>query len=74
MTGRDPMKLGVSYAVIMPWMNNGIHPEEMFMPQLLQSTGYQTALVGKWHLGHSQAIFHPNQRVLIIFTVISIQK
>ena len=62
MTGRDPMKLGVSYAVIMPWMNNGIHPEEMFMPQAFQSAGYQTALVGKWHLGHSQAIFHPNQR------------
>ncbi len=62
MTGRDPMKLGVSYAVIMPWMNNGIHPEEIFMPQAFQAAGYQTAIVGKWHLGHSQAVFHPNQR------------
>ena len=26
MTGRDPMRLGVAYAVVMPWRNNGIHP------------------------------------------------
>ena len=26
MTGRDPMRLGMSYSVVMPWMNNGIHP------------------------------------------------
>ena len=45
MTGRDPMKLGVSYAVIMTWMNNGIHPEEMFMPQAFKSAGYQTCLL-----------------------------
>jgi len=62
MTGRDPMKLGISYSVIMPWMNNGIHPEEHFMPQSFKSGGYQTAIIGKWHLGHSQEIFHPNSR------------
>ena len=33
MTGRDPIRLGVAYAVIMPWMNIGIHPEEHFMPE-----------------------------------------
>ena len=32
MTGRDPMRLGVSYGVIMPWTNLGIHPQEHFMP------------------------------------------
>ena len=62
MTGRDPMRLGVAYGVIMPWMNNGIHPDEHFMPQSFQADGYQTAIVGKWHLGHSQAVFHPNYR------------
>ncbi len=62
MTGRDPMRLGVAYGVIMPWMNNGIHPDEHFMPQSFQEDGYQTAIVGKWHLGHSQAVFHPNYR------------
>ena len=46
----------------MSWMNNGIHPDEHFMPESFQMNGYQTAMFGKWHLGHSQEIFHPNQR------------
>jgi len=62
MTGRDPLKLGVAYSVIMPWMNNGIHPDEHFMPESFKLNGYQTAMIGKWHLGHSQETFHPNQR------------
>ena len=62
MTGRDPMRLGVAYAVIMPWRNNGIHPGEHFMPESFAAAGYQTALVGKWHLGHSQQTYHPNER------------
>lgn len=62
MTGRDPMRLGVVYGVIMPWMNHGIHPAEHFMPQTFQAAGYQTAMVGKWHLGHSLQAFHPNER------------
>jgi arylsulfatase A-like enzyme len=62
MTGRDPMRLGMSYSVVMPWMNNGIHPDEHFMPESFQAAGYQTAMVGKWHLGHSQETFHPNSR------------
>lgn len=62
MTGRDPIRLGVTYGVIMPWDNNGVHPDEHFMPQSFEAAGYQTAMVGKWHLGHSQMTFHPNNR------------
>jgi arylsulfatase B len=62
MTGRDPIRLGVAYAVIMPWSNSGIHPDEHFMPESFQAAGYQTAMVGKWHLGHAQETYHPNQR------------
>jgi arylsulfatase A-like enzyme len=62
MTGRDPMRLGVAYAVIMPWQNLGIHPDEHFMPESFLAAGYQTALVGKWHLGHAQQTYHPNER------------
>ena len=62
MTGRDPMRLGVAYSTIMPWQNNGIHPKETFLPELLSAAGYQTAMVGKWHLGHAQASYHPNAR------------
>ena len=62
MTGRDPMRLGVAYATILPWSNNGIHPDERFMPESFQAAGYQTAMVGKWHLGHAQQTYHPNER------------
>ena len=62
MTGRDPMRLGIAYAVIMPWDNIGVHPAEHFMPESFQAAGYQTAMVGKWHLGHAQMTYHPNER------------
>jgi len=62
MTGRDPIRLGVAYSTIMPWQNNGIHPDETFLPELFLSAGYQTAMVGKWHLGHAQQAYHPNAR------------
>jgi arylsulfatase A-like enzyme len=62
MTGRDPMRLGVAYGVILAWHTIGIHPEEHFMPESFRAAGYQTAIVGKWHLGHAQQTYHPNQR------------
>lgn len=62
MTGRDPMRLGVAYAVLMPWTNAGIHPDEHFMPETFLQAGYQTAMVGKWHLGHALQAYHPNAR------------
>ncbi len=62
MTGRDPMRLGVAYGVIMPWDNIGVNPAEHFMPESFGAAGYQTAMVGKWHLGHAQMTYHPNKR------------
>ena len=62
MTGRNPIRLGVAYAVIWPWDNNGIHPDEYFLPEAFLEAGYQTAMVGKWHLGHAQQTYHPNER------------
>jgi arylsulfatase B len=62
MTGRDPMRLGVAYGVILPWDTNGIHPDEHFLPESFNTAGYQTAMVGKWHLGHAQMTYHPNNR------------
>lgn len=32
MTGRDPMRLGIAYGVILPWDNIGVNPAEHFMP------------------------------------------
>ncbi len=62
MTGRNAFSLGIAYATIMPWSNNGVHPEERFMPEAFKEAGYQTAMFGKWHLGHAQESYHPNQR------------
>ncbi len=62
MTGRDPIRLGLAYSVILPWDNNGVHPDEHFLPESFQAAGYQTAMVGKWHLGHAQQTYHPNER------------
>ena len=62
MTGRDPVRMGLVYSVIMPWDNHGLHPDEHLMPESLRAAGYQTAIIGKWHLGHAQQPFHPNSR------------
>jgi len=62
MTARDPMKLGSVYAGFQPWQNGGVSPEEHFMPQSFQSAGYQTAMIGKWHLGHTTEPLVPNTR------------
>ncbi len=62
MTGRSPMRLGVAYHVIRPWLDFGVSTKEHFMPQTFRAAGYQTAILGKWHLGHSKKEYWPNQR------------
>ena len=62
MTARDPMKLGSIYAGFQPWQNGGVSPEERFMPESFKAAGYQTAMIGKWHLGHTIEPLTPNAR------------
>lgn len=62
LTGRDPMKLGLAYAGLQPWENGGIAPQEHLMPQSFKAAGYQTAMVGKWHLGRSYESLVPHHR------------
>ena len=62
MTARDPMKLGTIYAGFQPWNNGGVSPEEHFMPESFKAAGYQTAMIGKWHLGHTIEPLVPNSR------------
>ena len=62
MTGRDPIKLGMANAGIMPWNDGGMSLDEHFMPESFQAAGYETAMVGKWHLGHTIEQHTPNAR------------
>ena len=55
MTGRDPLKLGLAYDQIHPWYNAGLSPDAYTIAEAFHEAGYQTGLVGKWHLGHTQA-------------------
>jgi len=62
MTGRDPIKLGLGHAVLMAWQHGGVDLSERFMPQSFKEAGYDTAMIGKWHLGHSIEQHLPNAR------------
>jgi arylsulfatase A len=44
----------------------GISTDEVTLPKLLARAGYQTALIGKWHLGYDKA-FHPMNHGFIEF-------
>lgn len=39
----------------------GIQQGEVTFPALLRKSGYQTALIGKWHLGHGAKTFLPTR-------------
>ena len=60
MTGLDPLKLGIAYDQIHPWYNVGLSPNELTIADVFKADGYQTGLIGKWHLGHTLAHQVPN--------------
>ena len=51
MTGCHYQRLSMN-AVLFPNSDNGLHPDEITIADMLRETGYRTACVGKWHLGH----------------------
>lgn len=62
MTGRYPMRYGLQTAVILSIHTYGLPTDEWLMPQAMKEAGYQTAIIGKWHLGHADQKFWPRQR------------
>lgn len=62
LTGRMPIRYGMVFTVIRPWSPHGLPVEEHLLPETLKSLGYQTACIGKWHLGHAHRRLLPNAR------------
>ena len=62
MTGRYPMRTGLQTFVIFPGHTYGLPTKETTLPQSLKEAGYKTAMVGKWHLGHADKKYWPQNR------------
>ncbi len=60
LTGRYAQRLGLP-SVLMPASTGGIPAGEITLAEALKERGYNTAAVGKWHLGHSDPSFYPTQ-------------
>lgn len=62
MTGRYPNRYGLQTMVIPSAATYGLPTDEWLLPQALKDAGYNTAIIGKWHLGHADKKFWPKQR------------
>jgi len=62
MTGRFAMRYGLQTLVIFPSHTYGLATDERTLPQALKEAGYRTLMVGKWHLGHADKKYWPQNR------------
>lgn len=62
LTGRSPVRYGLIFSVIRPWSNYGVPVNERLLSHVFHDAGYQTAIIGKWHLGHAHRALLPNAR------------
>lgn len=60
LTGRMPQRMGIN-AVFFPESFTGMDQEEITFAEIVKEKGYQTAIVGKWHLGHLEKYLPLNQ-------------
>ena len=53
MTGRYAVRSGLAHQVIFVADEHGLPAEEITIAEMLKPLGYRTAIIGKWHLGHT---------------------
>lgn len=61
MTGKYPYKVGIQ-RVLWPWNQHGIDPNIDLLPTYFKKANYDTAIFGKWNLGHAQDFYLPTSR------------
>jgi arylsulfatase A-like enzyme len=61
MTGRYAIRSGTTRAMPVPGIPQGLAPWEYTMAEMLKDVGYDTAMLGKWHIGASPGRF-PNDQ------------
>ena len=61
LTGRYPMRYGLQTLSILPSNRYGLPTEERTLAQALKESGYRTAFIGKWLLGHAKPEYWPNR-------------
>lgn len=62
MTGQYPIRTGMQHFVIVqdePW---GLPLDKKIMPEYFREAGYETYMVGKWHLGFYEKRYTPLER------------
>ena len=62
MSGRYQIHTGLQHNVIWPSQRNGIPLDDILLPQQLKNCGYETHMVGKWHLGFFDENYTPWKR------------
>jgi arylsulfatase A len=60
MTGSYPPRIGVT-DIFLPNSSTGLDSQEVTIAELLKSSGYATAAVGKWHLGDDPSFLPTRQ-------------
>ncbi|KAI5646463.1 sulfatase domain-containing protein [Phthorimaea operculella] len=61
-TGKYPLRLGTQSVSIKASEDRGIPVSERLLPSYLKELGYETHLVGKWHVGKSRKHYMPTYR------------
>ena len=51
MTGRHPVRTGMQNNVILAGQRLGVPLNYKLLPEYLNDLGYESHMVGKWHLG-----------------------